>query len=162
MTIGAVISTTGNNMGQALSGSRNLYALAEQGDLPAFFGRVHPTFRTPHTAILVTAAVALALALSGTFAVLATASAISRLVVYVATCASTIRLRDAKFAGIVRPATFVVAGGPVIPLLAIGISLTIIAGASRAQLIGGAWAIAAGTVLYVVATRRGHEEVVGP
>ena len=160
ITIGAVISTTGNNMGQALSGSRNLYALAEQRDLPAFFGRVHPSFRTPHTAILVTAAVALALSLSGTFAVLATASAISRLVVYVATCASTIRLRAPQFATTVRPATFVVPGGPIIPLLAIGISLTIIAGASRAQLIGGAWAIAAGTVLYAVATRRGQEEVV--
>src|SRR5688572_21988983 len=46
MTAGAVISTTGNNMGQALSGSRNLFALAEQGDLPAVFGRVHPVFRT--------------------------------------------------------------------------------------------------------------------
>jgi amino acid transporter len=103
---------------------------------------------------------ALALALSGTFAVLATASAISRLVVYVATCASTIRLRASQFAGTVRPATFVVPGGPIIPLLAIGISLTIIAGASRAQLIGGAWAIGAGTVLYLVATRRASEEVV--
>jgi basic amino acid/polyamine antiporter, APA family len=160
ITVGAVISTTGNNMGQALSGSRNLYALAEQGDLPAFFGRVHPTFRTPYTAIVVTAAVALALSLSGTFAVLATASAISRLVVYVATCASTIRLRAPQFAGTIRPATFVLRGGPIIPLLAIAISLTIMAGASRAQLIGGAWAIAAGTVLYVVATRRGQEEVV--
>ena len=37
LTIGAVFSTTGNNMGQALSGSRNLYALAEQGDLPSVF-----------------------------------------------------------------------------------------------------------------------------
>ena len=162
ITIGAVISTTGNNMGQALSGSRNLYALAEQGDLPAFFGRVHPSFRTPYTAIVVTAAVALALALSGTFAVLATASAISRLIVYVATCASTLRLRGRQFADTVKPPTFVVPGGPIIPLLAIGISLTIIAGASRTQLIGGAWAIAAGTVLYVVATRQGHGEVVRP
>ena len=39
-------------MGQALSGSRNLFALAEQGDLPAFFGRVHPRFRTPVNAIV--------------------------------------------------------------------------------------------------------------
>jgi amino acid transporter len=30
VTVGAVLSTTGNNMGQALSGSRNLFALAEQ------------------------------------------------------------------------------------------------------------------------------------
>ena len=34
ITLGAVLSTSGNNMGQALSGSRNLFALAEQGDLP--------------------------------------------------------------------------------------------------------------------------------
>ena len=47
ITLGAVFSTSGNNMGQALSGSRNLFALAEQGDLPAFFGRVHPRYRTP-------------------------------------------------------------------------------------------------------------------
>ncbi len=69
-------------MGQALSGSRNLYALAEQGDLPRVFGRVHPSFRTPVNAIVVTSAVALALALSGRYADLAPASAISRLLVY--------------------------------------------------------------------------------
>jgi basic amino acid/polyamine antiporter, APA family len=46
ITIGAVFSTSGNNMGQALSGSRSLFALAEQGDLPRWFGVVHPAFRT--------------------------------------------------------------------------------------------------------------------
>ena len=34
MTFGATMSASGNNMGQALSGTRNLYALAEHGDLP--------------------------------------------------------------------------------------------------------------------------------
>ncbi len=62
LTLGAVLSTTGNNVGQALSGSRNLFALAEQGDLPRFFGWVHPQFRTPVNAILVTSAVSLVLA----------------------------------------------------------------------------------------------------
>ncbi len=66
LTLGAVLSTTGNNVGQALSGSRNLFALAEQGDLPRFFGWVHPQFRTPVNAILVTSAVSLVLAVSGT------------------------------------------------------------------------------------------------
>ena len=59
ITAGAICSTSGNNMGQALSGSRNLYALAEQGDLPPFFGRIHPRFRTPVNAVLVTSAVSL-------------------------------------------------------------------------------------------------------
>jgi amino acid transporter len=153
MTFGAVVSTTGNNMGQALSGSRNLFALAEQGDLPAVFARVHPRFRTPIVAILVTSGVALVLALTGTFVKLATASAISRLVVYVATCASTLRLRTPAFDGQVAPATFIVPLGPLIPLAAIAISLSILAGASAAQLTGGAWAIAAGAVLYLIAIR---------
>lgn len=156
ITFGAVVSTTGNNMGQALSGSRNLFALAEQGDLPAVFARIHPTFRTPIVAILVTSGVALVLALSGTFVKLATASAISRLIVYVATCASTLRLRAPAFEGRVRPATFVVPFGPLVPLAGVAISLSILAGASAAQLTGGAWAIAAGAVLYLIAMRSGN------
>jgi amino acid transporter len=155
MTIGAVVSTTGNNMGQALSGSRNLYALAEQGDLPAFFGRVHPAFRTPANAILFTAAVALVLAVSGTFVAMAAVSAISRLLVYVATCASTLRLRNPRYSESVNPATFVVPFGPVIPMAAIAVALAILAGATRNQLTAGLGAIVAGAMLYLV-TRVHH------
>jgi APA family basic amino acid/polyamine antiporter len=152
ITLGAVFSTSGNNMGQALSGSRNLFALAEQGDLPAFFGWVHPRYRTPVTAIIVTASVALVLAVLGRFQALAAASAISRLLVYVATCASTVRLRSPRFVGTVKPATFILPLGPVIPIAAIVIALTILAGASKTQLQSGAGALAAGAVLYLVAS----------
>jgi basic amino acid/polyamine antiporter, APA family len=153
LTAGVLVSTSGNNLGQALSGSRNLFALAEQGDLPRFFGYVHPKFRTPAAAIAVTAGVALVLGLSGTFVTLAAASAISRLLVYVATCASLLRLRDSRFAGALRPATFTVPLGPVIPAVAILISLTILAGATRLQLTAGAGALAAGAVLYLFAAK---------
>jgi len=57
ITLGAVISTTGNNMGQALSGSRALFALAEQGDVPRPFARVSRRYRTPVVAIVFTAGV---------------------------------------------------------------------------------------------------------
>jgi basic amino acid/polyamine antiporter, APA family len=154
LTLGAVLSTTGNNMGQALSGSRNLYALAEQGDLPAVFGWVHPVYRTPAVAIVVTAAVALTLAVSGTFAAMAAASAISRLLVYVATCASVLRLRSESLAGRVNAASFVVPFGPVIPVAAIIIALTILAGASPQQRLSGVVAFAAGAVLYLAAVHR--------
>jgi len=162
MTAGTVVSTTGNNMGQALSGSRNLFALAEQGDLPAVFGRVHPVFRTPVTAILVTSSFSLVLALSGTFVTMALASAMTRLVIYVATCASTLRLRSPRFEGRVRPATFTVPFGPVIPLAAIVIALTILIGATPTQIQSGgvrsgAYAVLAGTVLYVIAVRSGRK-----
>jgi basic amino acid/polyamine antiporter, APA family len=103
-------------------------------------------------AIVVTSAVALALALSGTFAAMAAASAISRLIVYVFTCAATLRLRRPAFADRVRPATFVVPFGPLIPSAAIVIALAILAGASTRQLVAGAAALLAGAVLYLIAT----------
>jgi basic amino acid/polyamine antiporter, APA family len=153
ITIGAVFSTTGNNMGQALSGSRNLFALAEQGDLPKTFGYVHERFRTPVNAILITSGVSLALALSGQYATLALASAVSRLLVYVATCASTLRLRAAVFADRIHPPTFVVPLGPLIPAAAIVIAIAMLAGARREQLIAGVVALAVGAVLYLIAVR---------
>lgn len=151
ITIGAVFSTSGNNVGQALSGSRNLFALAEQGDLPGWFGYVHPRYRTPSNAVIVTSAVALVLAVSGSFATMAAASAVSRLLVYVATCGATIRLRAHAFREQVREATFVLRGGPLIPAAAILISLAILFGATRTQLVSGAAALVAGAVLYLIA-----------
>ena len=162
ITLGAVFSTTGNNMGGALSGSRNLFALAEQGDLPPFFGRVHRSFRTPMNAILVTSGVALVLALSGTFQTMAAASAISRLVVYVATCAATLRLRSARFRDLVNPPVFVAPFGPVIPLAAIAIAMTILAGATPLQLRNGAAALVVGAILYAIAVRRTPQNPVEP
>jgi amino acid transporter len=156
ITVAALMSTSGNNMGQALSGSRNLYALAEQQDLPPFFGRIHARFRTPVNAIVTTAAVSLVLAVSGTFVTMAAASAISRLVVYVATCAATLRLRNPAFAGIVQPAMFTVPGGPVIPIAAIIVAVLILVGATPTQLAAGALALFAGAVLFVIAVRGGR------
>ena len=91
------VSMTGNNVGQVLSGSRMLFALAEHGDLPAFFGRVHPRYRTPANAILFTSAVALALALSGSFAKLAVVSALTAAADVRRRSAATLRLRSPRF-----------------------------------------------------------------
>ncbi len=82
--------------------------------------------------------VSLVLAVSGRYSDLALVSAISRLLVYVATCASTLRLRSAVFAGQVKPPTFVVPFGAVIPAAAIVIALAMLAGARREQLVAGA------------------------
>ncbi len=39
VAIGSAVSMTGNNMGQILNGSRTLFALAENGDLPKWFAQ---------------------------------------------------------------------------------------------------------------------------
>ena len=95
LTAGAAISMTGNNVGQAVAGSRHLFALAEQRDIPEVLARIHPVYRTPWISIIATTGVALAMALSGLFATLAAGSAVSRLVVYIGTCGAVARFPPA-------------------------------------------------------------------
>jgi APA family basic amino acid/polyamine antiporter len=104
--------------------------------------------------ILFTAAVSLVLATTGSFAGMAAASAVSRLVVYVATCAAALRLRHPQFSGQVAAARMTVPFGPVIPVVAILIALSILFGARPEQLRAGGYALAAGAVLFVIAVRR--------
>lgn len=153
ISAGSVVSMTGNNLGAILTGSRMLFALSENGELPRFFARIHPRYRTPSNAIVVTTLVALGLALSGSFVILAVASAVARLVAYTGACAATLRLRHPRFQGAVSPATFVIPLGPVVPILAIAVSLGILAGATNAQLLGGAAGLAVGAMLFFVNDR---------
>ena len=148
--IGSVVSMTGNNAGQVLSGSRMLFALAEHGELPGFFGRIHRGYRTPSNAIWFTSAAALALALSGSFVLMAAASAVARLVTYTGVSAATLILRRPRFRGQVQPATFVIPWGATIPVVATLGSVAILAGASRQQLLVGSSALAAGALLFAV------------
>ncbi|HJS72740.1 MAG TPA: APC family permease, partial [Vicinamibacteria bacterium] len=159
--IGSVVSMTGNNAGQVLTGSRMLFALAENRALPRFFGHIDPVHRTPTNAIWFTSLVALLLALTGSFVYLATVSAVARLVTYAGVCAATLALRKERFASRVQPATFTVPLGSVVPVAAILISVALIAGATRAQLLGGAAALLVGAVLYW-ANREGGLPVTAP
>jgi len=151
--IGSVVSMTGNNAGQVLSGSRMLFALAEHGELPALFGRIHPRFRTPANAVIFTSAVALVLAVSGSWEKIAIVSALARLVTYTGACAATLQLRRPEFQDRVKAATFTAPLGPVVPIIAILVSMAVVAGASRVQLVGGTAALAVGAVLFLLAPR---------
>ena len=144
---------TGNLAGQILTGSRMLFALAEQGDLPRAFGRVHPRYRTPVNAILFTAGVALALALSGSFAWMAIASALARLVIYGASCGAAIVLGRPSRAGRAGAAMFVSPLSPLLPVLGTLIAVALIASASRPQLAAGLAALGAGALLFLISPR---------
>jgi amino acid transporter len=148
MTIGASVSVAGNNVGAALSGSRSLFALAEQGDIPRFFARIHPRFRTPDVAIVVTCLVTLVLAVSGSFAKLAVVSAVARLLVYAGTCASVLAMRRKS------RAPFTIPWGPIVPGVALLVCIGILSRTPLAQLQGGGIALAAGAVLYLIARGR--------
>jgi basic amino acid/polyamine antiporter, APA family len=153
VSVGAAISMTGNNMGQVLTGSRTIYALAENRDLPRWFAYVHPGHQTPSNAILFTAAVALTLALSGSFVTLAAVSAVARLFMYLAVCTATLVLRRRTPDAQMGPAQFTAPLGPVIPVLASLVAMSILAGATSQQLFAGAAALLAGAVLFVIAVK---------
>lgn len=90
---GASVSMFGYLSGMTLAAPRALYAFARDGLLPRAVGHVHPTFRTPHVAILAHSAVVLALALSGTFQSLAIIANVAVLLLYLACCVAAAELR---------------------------------------------------------------------
>jgi basic amino acid/polyamine antiporter, APA family len=93
IAVGALLATFGWLAAQLLTAPRITYALAERGDFPAVFARVHPRFRTPYVSIVIWAVVALVLAVSGNFLWNAILSVAARLVTYAAAGAALIQLR---------------------------------------------------------------------
>jgi amino acid transporter len=94
VALGALLATAGWVAVQVLSAPRLTYALAEGGDFPRIFARVHPRFLTPHISIVVWAVLALALAIWADFRWNAFLSVAARLVTYVAACLAMLRLRQ--------------------------------------------------------------------
>jgi len=93
VSVMVLISAYGWLSANVLGFPRIFFALAEQGDLPSLFGKVHSRFRTPHVAIVTLAACAWAFALAGTFEWNLEFSAAARLVYYAAVCAALPVLR---------------------------------------------------------------------
>lgn len=145
MTVGTSVSMAGNNVGAALSGSRSLFALAEQRDIPRIFGRIHSRFRTPDVAIIFTCLATLVLALTGSFATLVPVSAVARLVIYASTCVAVLVLRRQG------KAPFTIPGGPIVPVVALAVCVLILVRANSADLQAGGQALVAGAILYAMA-----------
>jgi APA family basic amino acid/polyamine antiporter len=145
LTAGAVLSTTGTNSGTLLTAPRIVYAMAEGHQLPSIFARVHAAYRTPHVAIVVTAVLGWACALSSRFALLAAVSAIARLLCYMSTCLALPVLRR-KMPEARR--TFSIAGGATIPIVALALSAWLLLGSTKAQTTISAAGLLAGAVVY--------------
>jgi APA family basic amino acid/polyamine antiporter len=93
VAIGALISFYGYLSAKILAMPRVPFALAEQGDFPKVFAKVHPRFHTPYVSIIVFAAMVWGLALIGDFKWNVTLSAVARLLYYGVGCAALPILR---------------------------------------------------------------------
>lgn len=145
MTIGAMISIGGNVSNTILVGPRYLYALAIDGYGPRALARVHPRYHTPAAAIITLSAIALVLALTGSFVQLAMLSIIARLTTYIGTAAAVPVLRR-RFGP--RPDAVRLPGGPTIPILALLLSFAFLSSAKWQNLLAGLVALGVGAVIY--------------
>jgi APA family basic amino acid/polyamine antiporter len=145
MSVAAAISIAGNMGSTVLMAPRYLLALARDGYGPSVLATVHERYRTPAIAIVTFSGLALALALSGSFVELAMLSVVARLVTYIGTAAAVPILRHRLPA---RPGAVRLPGGSTIPVLALVLSLALLASAQPANLLAGAIAWAFGAVVY--------------
>jgi APA family basic amino acid/polyamine antiporter len=157
LTLGAAVSILGTMGSSTLFGPRYLYALAEDGYGPRGLAAVHPRWRTPHVALAVQGGLALLLALTGSFVELALLSVIARLATYIGTSAALLvlipRYRH-------RPEALQLPGDRLIPVLALLISLGLLASASAKHLAAGAIAVLIGSLIWWA--RRRHSSTGSP
>jgi basic amino acid/polyamine antiporter, APA family len=145
VSVGALVSIGGTLNSIALVSPRLLFAMAVDGHLPRFIGLVHPRFRTPSVAIVLSSIVMLALTLSGSFVALASISVVIRLLTYAATCAALLRLRRQPNA---TRAVFVAPFGRFAAVAAIGLSAWLVSNSTRADALTTVIAGAVGLVFY--------------
>jgi amino acid transporter len=141
VTVGALLSMAGTNSGTMLEGSRMLYALSLDRRMGPL-SYVHPRFRTPSFAIAVHAAVALGVALAGSFQQLALLSTVARLATYLVTCLAVPRLRRLN-EGFRTP-------GVIVPILGVFVSMMFVISLDRWKLLAGAIALAVGALIFAI------------
>jgi basic amino acid/polyamine antiporter, APA family len=93
IAIGALISIYGYLSANMLHTPRLTFALAERGDFPPIFARVHAKFQTPYVSILLYTVLLLTFTLAGSFRWNITLSAIARLFTYSSVAIALLILR---------------------------------------------------------------------
>ena len=151
MLAGTALSMFGWIASDILGSPRQLFAFARDGLLPGVLGRVHPRSHTPFVAIACYATLAIALALTGSFAELAVLSTLAISPLYIGGCAAAwvLARRGVALAG--TPLNFrflgtaaVIGGGSWMALIALG---------SREEILGLVALIGVSSLVYFVQTR---------
>lgn len=152
LLIGASISMFGYVSGMTLAVPRALYRFAEDGLLPRVVGSIHPTWRTPHVAILLQTTLVCTLAVFNSFEALAVISNLAALLLYAGCAAATVvlRRRGVRQEGAMP---FAVPGGPIIPFVTIALIAWLLTSITQAEWVVLLITLGVATGFYVVATR---------
>jgi len=150
MLAGAAVSMFGWLTADILCSPRILFAFARDGVLPALLGRLTATGHTPHWSIVTYGALAVALALSGTYTELAPLATLVLAALYVGACAAAWQLTRRGIAEAGAPLGFRRIG--VAAAVGIGSMLALIALGTRKEILGLTLCIAASLIAHLVQT----------
>ncbi len=152
IAIVAVVSCAGVFGASMTPGTRLLFSMGDDRQLPHALAYVHGRFRTPVIGILVTAVAILALAISGSFIYLVKVTLIARLSIYAITCVTLPIFRRMQGA---PPAQFNLPGGSVVAGVSALLCVAFLANSSMRELFDVGVATAAGLAIYFI-TRRAY------
>ncbi|MDH4054321.1 MAG: APC family permease [Gammaproteobacteria bacterium] len=149
ITLAAVFSIGGNLASSMLAAPRIIFSMAENRMLPEWFGHIHSKYATPDRSILLMGAMALFMALTGTFVKLAIASSVLRLLGYIVCIASLPAVRrnaddDA------RARAFRLKGGYAVPFIALVICFWLLAQSEQHSWITVAVLLGVGWLFYAL------------
>jgi len=148
--IAMIVSTFGFMTATMLSTPRTLFALAVDGYVPQSLASVHRARHTPHVAIAVQGVIVCAIAITGTYVKLAIMADVAILLVYLACCLGVWRLRRLDVGGGAADKPFVMPAGRVVPWVAAGLIVALLARATaQAWLLTGG-VMAAASVAFLV------------
>ncbi|MGG7164813.1 APC family permease [Clostridium ihumii] len=146
VSAGTLVSIGGINIASSFITPRTAVALAEDGLLPKCLAKYNKK-GTPYISIIVTVALTIPVALSGSFTKLAAISVVSRFAQYVPTCLAVLVLRKK------RPdlkSSFKIPLGPVVPILAICVSIWLLFQSSTEKILWGLGGLIIGIPIYLL------------
>ncbi|MBL8656007.1 MAG: amino acid permease [Altererythrobacter sp.] len=149
--LGVVFSISGGSMTSLLTAPRLTFALARDGSLPAWLGKVDARSGAPVNSILFCGALSFVLAVGQQFVWLTVFATFVRLVTYVLCIASLPVIERSMTA---QPGQFRLVGGLAIPALALVLTLWLLSHTALDNVVIASAVAAAGTIVFLGCTRR--------
>ncbi|MEZ4301465.1 MAG: APC family permease [Polyangiaceae bacterium] len=143
--IGSMVSTGGFTAGSALGSPRYAEAMALHGTLPSALARIHPRFKTPFVAIVVTAVVSAVLALPFDYRMLVGIANVTVVFQYVFSCLAVPVLRRKEPGDSTK---WRVPGGFLLPLLGAVGSASLLLFVSKNEWLFSGGALLVGCAMY--------------
>lgn len=144
----AAISCFGSVFADVMATPRSLFASAKNGLFPKFLGKVHPTYATPHLAVITYASLIFIFSISGGFKQLAIMASAVILIIYLTVILATVKLRSKPQ----HPSekTFRAPGGLVTPIIGIAAIIWLLSSLKKWEMLSTIIFIAVVCVFYFV------------